>query len=53
MDENVNPFPVSGYHGLSLFCDRENETNALIRNIDNGIINTTLISIRRMGKTSL
>ncbi|MFZ4412125.1 MAG: AAA family ATPase [Bacteroidales bacterium] len=50
MEENINPFPVSGYYGLSLFCDREDETKALIRNIENGI-NTTLISIRRMGKT--
>ncbi len=52
MDENTNPFPVVAYYESSLFCDREDETNALIRNINNGI-NTTLISIRRMGKTGI
>ena len=48
--KNTNPFPVSGYHGSELFCDREKEIKSLIRNIENGV-NTTLISIRRMGKT--
>jgi hypothetical protein len=47
-----NPFIISGYHDKKLFCDRENETRALISNAENGV-NTTLISIRRMGKTGL
>lgn len=47
-----NPFPLSGYHGPDYFCDRKQETDALIRNITNGV-NTTLLSLRRMGKTGL
>lgn len=47
-----NPFPVSGYYGAELFCDREHETNLLSSNALNGI-NTVLLSIRRMGKTGL
>jgi AAA+ ATPase superfamily predicted ATPase len=47
-----NPFIISGYHSPELFCDREEETRTLTENAENGI-NTTLISIRRMGKTGL
>lgn len=47
-----NPFPVVGYHGSELFCDREKETEILMRNLHGGQ-NTTLISLRRMGKTAL
>jgi uncharacterized protein len=47
-----NPFIISGYYGPDLFCDRENETKVLLCNAENGV-NTTLISIRRMGKTGL
>jgi AAA+ ATPase superfamily predicted ATPase len=47
-----NPFIISGYYSPELFCDRENETKALLSNAENGV-NTTLISIRRMGKTGL
>lgn len=47
-----NPFVISGYHDSKLFCDREDETRTLISNAENGV-NTTLISIRRMGKTGL
>ena len=47
-----NPFRLKGYHGASLFCDREEETKLLIENATNEI-NTTLLSIRRMGKTGL
>ena len=47
-----NPFPIGGFYGADLFCDREIETNALIRNAENGL-NTTLVSIRRMGKTGI
>ena len=47
-----NPFPVVGYHGPELFCDREKEAGILSRNFQGGQ-NTTLISLRRMGKTAL
>lgn len=47
-----NPFIISGYHDPDLFCNRDNETRTLINNSENGV-NTTLISIRRMGKTGL
>lgn len=47
-----NPFPVVGYHGPELFCDRVKETGILSRNLTGGQ-NTTLISLRRMGKTAL
>lgn len=47
-----NPFQVKGYHGKVFFCDRESETNHLISNALNGV-NTTLLSVRRMGKTGL
>ncbi len=48
----INPFIISGYIGPDYFCDREEETGTLIRNAENGI-NTTLVSIRRMGKSGL
>lgn len=47
-----NPFPVAGYHGSALFCNRREETKRLKENVENGL-NTTLISLRRMGKTGL
>jgi len=50
--ENFNPFIILGYEGADFFCDREDEVERLYRNMNNGI-NTTLISIRRMGKTGL
>lgn len=49
---DFNPFLLSGYQSPELFCDRQIETNLLISNASNGI-NTTLLSIRRMGKTGL
>lgn len=52
MVESENPFPVKGYHGADLFCDREMETKKLINNMRGGL-NTTMLSIRRMGKTGL
>lgn len=52
MTEFYNPFSISGYYGPELFCDRKNETNKLVSNARNGI-HTTLLSIRRMGKTGL
>jgi hypothetical protein len=48
----LNPFIITGYKGSDLFCDRENETRLLTRNAENGV-NTTLVSIRRMGKSGL
>ena len=47
-----NPFPVSTYQGAEYFCDREEETKNLISNLTNGN-STTLLSIRRIGKTGL
>ena len=52
MAQLINPFPVSAYHGPEFFCNRNNEVKKLRDNIINGV-NTTLISIRRMGKTGL
>ena len=48
----MNPFLVKGYVSPEYFCDREKETEEIIRNITNGR-NTTLISPRRLGKTGL
>ena len=47
-----NPFVVGKYISDEYFCDREKETDFLIRQIRNGR-NTVLISPRRMGKTGL
>jgi hypothetical protein len=47
-----NPFPVMGYYGAALFCDRQQETKLLQSNALNGI-NTILLAERRMGKTGL
>lgn len=47
-----NPFILKDYISPYYFCDRVNETKNLINNAINGQ-NTTLISIRRMGKTGL
>jgi len=47
-----NPFPLTGYHGPTYFCDRVNETKKLQSNAKNGV-NTILLSERRMGKTGL
>ncbi|MBL4733747.1 MAG: ATP-binding protein [Flavobacteriales bacterium] len=52
MKVHHNPFHLKGYHGPRLFCDREEETKLLIENVNNGV-NTTLLSVRRMGKTGL
>ena len=48
----MNPFLVKGYVSPEYFCDREKETEALLRNIQNGV-DTTLISPRKYGKTGL
>ena len=47
-----NPFILAPYQSKAYFCDREKETEEIIRNITNGR-NTTLISPRRLGKTGL
>lgn len=47
-----NPFILEPYKPKDCFCDREKETEEIIRNITNGR-NTTLISPRRLGKTGL
>jgi uncharacterized protein len=48
----INPFYLKGYRGPSSFCDRQAELQLLRENIANDI-NTTLFSVRRMGKTGL
>ncbi|MEJ0056250.1 MAG: ATP-binding protein [Bacteroidota bacterium] len=48
----TNPFATVSYIGPQFFCDREEETSAILANIKNGR-NTLLISPRRLGKTSL
>lgn len=47
-----NPFPTTSYIGPEYFCDRKNETKSLITNIRNNQ-STTLVAMRRMGKTAL
>ena len=49
---SFNPFLLTGYHSPPYFCDRVEESRILISNAVNGG-NTTLISLRRMGKTGL
>lgn len=48
----ANPFVTSGYVGADYFCDREQETDALVSLLTNGN-NVALISQRRFGKTDL
>lgn len=48
----VNPFVVGKYVSDKYFCDREKETEFLVKQITNGR-NVALISSRRMGKTGL
>lgn len=47
-----NPFVIGKYISAEFFCDRENETKQLIRNIENGR-NVFFSAPRRMGKTGL
>ena len=47
-----NPFIYQGYVSPEYFCDRTEETEELVSNLQNGR-NTTLISLRRIGKTGL
>lgn len=48
----ANPFLTIGYHSPEYFCDRDMEISRLLLNLESGN-NTTLVSIRRMGKTGL
>jgi len=53
MKNNVsNPFITGGYVGPDYFCDRQIETNQILKAISSKR-NVTLISLRRMGKTGL
>ena len=52
MEIDINPFLTMGYVSKNYFCDRENELKVLKKNAKNGI-NTTLISVRRLGKSAL
>jgi AAA+ ATPase superfamily predicted ATPase len=47
-----NPFLLKDYVSPEYFCNREIETENIIKYAQNGL-NTSLISIRRMGKTGL
>lgn len=44
-----NPFVTTGYIGPEYFCDREKETDDLVRLLSNGN-NIALISPRRYGE---
>ena len=52
MKELNNPFVVYGYKGAPYFCDRESETERIIKGLSNER-NITLIAPRRIGKTGL
>lgn len=47
-----NPFITKGYAGPEYFCDRQKETQNLVKYLTNGN-NVALISPRRIGKTEL
>ncbi len=47
-----NPFLISEYLSPDYFCDRQQETEELLRNLENGW-SVTLIAPRRIGKTGL
>jgi len=52
MKQPLTPFPTTGYFGGNYFCDREEELETLTRNVRGGS-STTLVALRRMGKTAL
>lgn len=52
MNTTLNPFFTVGYHGPEFFCDREEETQQIIRLVKNGK-HIALFAIRRIGKTGL
>ena len=47
-----NPFIYEGYEGPDYFCDRTEETENVISDLQNGR-NVTLVSPRKIGKTGL
>lgn len=51
-DELFNPFFIGRYVDKQYFCDREKDTETLVRHILNGR-NVALISPRRLGKSGL
>ena len=48
----TTPFPTTGYFGPNYFCDREKETETLNTSVKGGL-STTLVAIRKIGKTGL
>ena len=52
MKQLNNPFVVYGYKGATYFCDRETETEKIVKGLSNER-NITLIAPRRIGKTGL
>lgn len=48
----MNPFITNGYVSADYFCDRQQETETLVRYVTNGN-NVALVSPRRLGKTGL
>lgn len=52
LNQPSTPFPSVGYFGPAYFCDRKTETETLESNIKGGQ-STTLVAIRRIGKTGL
>ena len=52
MKKPSTPFPTTGYFGGEYFCDRVEELESLSRNVRGGS-STTLVALRRMGKTAL
>jgi len=52
MKKPPTPFPTTGYFGGDYFCDRLKELEILTRNVRGGS-STTLVALRRMGKTAL
>lgn len=49
---HMNPFLLNNYIGPEYFCDRESETEILLKNIKNQS-NTSIFAQRRIGKTAL
>ena len=52
LTKTPNPFVIHGYSTPDTFCDRQAETDKLLRAIENGR-NVTLLAERRIGKTGL
>ena len=52
LEKPSTPFPSVGYYGPAYFCDRVTETETLTSNVKGGQ-STTLVAIRRIGKTGL